>query len=137
MLTFISVKSTAFILLQGVPTSVDLEDVRAAILRIPGVMSVHELHIWQLSESKLIASVHVLVKAPPPVAPTASTPLLADAGGSGEHVCMSVANEIRQVLHGFGVHSSTIQPEYVEDRQDESVCDMLYSDCQLVADSSF
>ena len=55
-------KSTAFILLQGVPTSVSLEAVRESIQAIPGVISVHELHIWQLSESKIVASVHVLVK---------------------------------------------------------------------------
>ncbi|KDQ63669.1 hypothetical protein JAAARDRAFT_53861 [Jaapia argillacea MUCL 33604] len=86
------VQSTAFILLQGVPSNVSLEDVRSSILSVEGVLSVHELHIWQLSESKVVASVHVTA--------------------SRKHDFMRVAAKIREVLHHHGVHSSTIQPEY-------------------------
>ncbi|KAI0313726.1 cation efflux protein [Amylostereum chailletii] len=86
------VRSTSAILLQGVPSEVSFEDVREGILMVEGVLSVHELHIWQLSESKIIASVHV----------TASRKL----------DFMPVASDIRRVLHSHGIHSSTIQPEY-------------------------
>ncbi|KAI1793916.1 cation efflux protein [Ganoderma leucocontextum] len=86
------VRSTAFILLQGVPATVSLEETRDAILAVDGVLSVHELHIWQLSENKLVASVHVMA--------------------SRKHDFMPVAAQIRKVLHDRGVHSSTIQPEY-------------------------
>jgi len=123
------VRSASYILLQGVPTSVSLEDVREAILRVPGVMSVHELHVWQLSESKIVASVHVLVKksrkgrtATNATDSTASSQepgvdLIVGSGEveNGEHLYMSVASEIRRVLHDFGIHSSTIQPEYAMD----------------------
>ncbi|KAI8980647.1 cation efflux protein [Trametes punicea] len=86
------VRSTAFILLQGVPASVSLEEVRDAILAVDGVLSVHELHIWQLSENKIVASVHVMA--------------------SRRHDFMPVAAQIRKALHERGIHSSTIQPEY-------------------------
>ncbi|KAI0274636.1 cation efflux protein [Gloeopeniophorella convolvens] len=86
------VRSTSFILLQGVPSEVSLEDVRTDILTVEGVLSVHELHIWQLSETKIIASVHV----------TASRKV----------DFMPVASNIRRILHQHGIHSSTIQPEY-------------------------
>ena len=86
------VRSTSFILLQGVPPEVSLEDVRARILAVEGVFSVHELHIWQLSETKIIASVHINVPR--------------------EVDFMRVASEIRQILVQHGIHSSTIQPEY-------------------------
>jgi zinc transporter 1 len=86
------VRSTSFILLQGVPPEVSLEDVRARILAVEGVLSVHELHIWQLSETKIIASVHINVPR--------------------EVDFMRVASEIRQILVQHGIHSSTIQPEY-------------------------
>ncbi|KAN0100686.1 Cation efflux protein [Tylopilus felleus] len=86
------VKSASFILLQGVPPTISLDEVRASILRVKGVLSVHELHIWQLSESKIVASVHVMA--------------------SRDHDFMPVAVEIRKVLHHHGIHSSTIQPEY-------------------------
>lgn len=86
------VKSASFILLQGVPTSITLEDLREDIRRVRGVTSLHELHVWQLSESKIIASVHVCVDR------------------NVEY--MKVAADIREVLHDYNVHSCTIQPEY-------------------------
>ena len=85
-------KSTAFILLQGVPATVSLDEVRDAILAVDGVLSVHELHVWQLSENKIVASVHVTA--------------------SRKHDFMPVAAKIRKALHDRGIHSSTIQPEY-------------------------
>lgn len=87
-----TVRSTSFILLQGVPPTVSLEEVRAAILEVEGVLSLHELHVWQLSESKIVASVHVMA--------------------SRNHDFMPVAAKIRKALHERGIHSSTIQPEY-------------------------
>ena len=56
-----TVKSASYILLQGVPSHVSLDDVRDSIQAVDGVVSVHELHVWQLSESTVVASVHVLI----------------------------------------------------------------------------
>jgi len=87
------VRSASAILLQGTPSDVSLDEVRAGILRIPGVEDVHDLHIWSLSESKVIGSVHVLVKS--------------------SKVYIEVSARIREVLHLHGIHSSTIQPEII------------------------
>jgi solute carrier family 30 (zinc transporter), member 1 len=85
-----------------VPSTVSLEAVRTSILDVDGVLSVHELHIWQLSETKIVASVHVMA--------------------SRKHDFMPVAAEIRKVLHHHGIHSSTIQPEYTRlSRAEESL----------------
>ncbi|TFK30513.1 cation efflux protein [Coprinopsis marcescibilis] len=86
------VRSASFILLQGVPPTVSLDEVKDAILDVEGVISLHELHVWQLSENKLVASVHVLA--------------------SRTHDFMPIAAKIRKALHHLGIHSSTIQPEY-------------------------
>jgi len=75
-----------------VPRSIDVADVERAILAIDGVQSLHELHGWQLSETKLVASVHVAMFR--------------------THDFMTVALKIRKSLHHLGIHSSTIQPEY-------------------------
>lgn len=119
------VKSASFILLQGVPSSVPLEAVRSALLEVDGVLSVHELHIWQLSEQKNVASVHVLVDvdeaglSTPSAAPEAGPDQVDALGGEGglaipqEHKYMSIAAQIRGKLHTFSIHSSTIQPEFV------------------------
>lgn len=91
------VKSASFILLQGVPAGVPLEKVREAMQHVEGILSVHELHIWQLSERKIVASVHVLV----------------DCSTGQEARYMEIAAKLRSVLHTWGIHSSTIQPEFV------------------------
>lgn len=119
------VKSASFILLQGVPSSVPLEAVRSALLEVDGVLSVHELHIWQLSEQKNVASVHVLVDVDEAGLSTPSAPQEIGSeqsdnlGGEGglaiphEHKYMAIAAQIRGKLHAFSIHSSTIQPEFV------------------------
>lgn len=71
-----------------------LDEVKGAILDVEGVISLHELHVWQLSENKLVASVHVLA--------------------SRSHDFMPIAAKIRKALHHMGIHSSTIQPEYLQ-----------------------
>ncbi|KAJ7117612.1 cation efflux protein [Mycena epipterygia] len=86
------VRSASFVLLQGVPATISLDQVRSSILAVDGVLSLHELHIWQLSESKNIASVHVLA--------------------SRDLDFMPIAAQIRKALHDHGIHSCTIQPEY-------------------------
>ncbi|KAI9343376.1 cation efflux protein [Pilaira anomala] len=93
------VRQTASILLQGVPRSVPLKDVNNALLKLDGIISVHELHVWQLSDTKLIASLHVLLKS--------------------RQSYMKLGSQIRKLLHGYGIHSATIQPEFIEDRLDE------------------
>lgn len=55
------VRSASYILLQCVPRGISLQDVGEAIRKVKGVQDVHELHIWQLSENKVVASVHVRV----------------------------------------------------------------------------
>ncbi|ORY54747.1 cation efflux protein [Leucosporidium creatinivorum] len=88
-------KSASFILLQGVPSSIPLDRLRSAIAAVPGVHNVHELHVWSLSESKSVASVHVMTN-------------------EGDFV--EVSSKIRRVMHRFGIHSSTIQPEIVNSK---------------------
>jgi len=43
---------------------------------------------------------------------------------------MTVASEIRRVLHSYGIHSSTVQPEYALDGMDEDTAS-LHSACLI------
>ncbi|KAI5780650.1 cation efflux protein [Peziza echinospora] len=92
------VKSASKILLQAVPKGISLDEVKEDIRSIHGVESVHELHIWQLSDVKMIASLHIQIAFDP-------------MAGAGERY-MRLAKAIRTCLHAYGIHSSTIQPEY-------------------------
>ncbi|KAM0563523.1 hypothetical protein ACHAPJ_001244 [Fusarium lateritium] len=55
------VKSSGAILLQIAPKDISLEDVKHDIEKIPGIESVHELHIWRLDQRKSVASAHIVV----------------------------------------------------------------------------
>jgi len=48
-------------LLDGVPFSLDLEEVRSALADVDGVREVYDLHIWQLSAGRVALSAHVRV----------------------------------------------------------------------------
>lgn len=86
------VRSTCSILLQGVPRNIHAETVRDKIRKIPNVLSIHEFHLWTLSEQVWVASVHVKV------APSNF---------------MRVAVDIKVLMHEYGIHSTTVQPEFV------------------------
>jgi cobalt-zinc-cadmium efflux system protein len=49
-------------LMEGVPLNLSLEEIGRAIASVPGVASVHDLHIWSVAPDKPMLSAHVLVK---------------------------------------------------------------------------
>jgi cobalt-zinc-cadmium efflux system protein len=49
------------VLLEAAPRGVDLDDVRAHILRVDGVLAVHDLHAWTITSGQPVLSAHVVV----------------------------------------------------------------------------
>ncbi|HSJ19642.1 MAG TPA: cation diffusion facilitator family transporter, partial [Nocardioidaceae bacterium] len=49
------------VLLEASPRHVDLDDVRAHLLEVPGVVDVHDLHAWTITSGMPVLSVHVTV----------------------------------------------------------------------------
>jgi len=82
------------ILMQSVPEEMELEKITEEMLNLEGVVGIHDLHVWQLSDTKHVATVHITVYS--------------DSDFS------QVALKIKQLFHTYGVHSTTVQPEYVE-----------------------
>ncbi|OTB19081.1 hypothetical protein K445DRAFT_39530, partial [Daldinia sp. EC12] len=95
-------KATAQVLLQATPDHIDLQDIKEDIQALPGVISCHHVHIWQLSDTKVIASLHVQVAFP-----------ITSEGGERY---MKLAKQARKCLHAYGIHSATIQPEFCLDQ---------------------
>ncbi|CCT64085.1 related to zinc/cadmium resistance protein [Fusarium fujikuroi IMI 58289] len=89
-------KKSGAILLQTAPKGVNPEDVKNDIEMIPGIKSVHELHIWRLDQRKFVASAHIVVDS-------RTVQGFADK-----------ARIIMECLHAYGVHSATLQPEVLE-----------------------
>ena len=59
--TWILLRDTTHILLQGVPRGIDLDAVRAAMRAQPGVTDVHDLHIWSVAGDDACLTAHVVV----------------------------------------------------------------------------
>lgn len=91
-------KAASRILLQAVPAGLSIDHIIEDIESLPGVMSCHHLHVWQLSDTKLVASLHIQVGH--------------DIKGEGSDHYMFLARQVRRCLHEYGIHSSTIQPEF-------------------------
>ncbi|KAG7170672.1 Zinc transporter 1-like 1 [Homarus americanus] len=91
-------KVSALILLQTVPTHIQVDGIQKQLLNVDGVLAVHEFHVWQLAGERIIASAHIRCRN------------LKDY--------MVLAEKIKKMFHEEGIHSTTIQPEFVEFEDD-------------------
>lgn len=91
-------KAASRILLQAVPQGMSIDHIKEDIEGLPGVIGSHHLHVWQLSDTKIVASIHIQVDT--------------QIKGEGSERYMRLARQIRRCLHAYGIHSSTIQPEF-------------------------
>jgi cobalt-zinc-cadmium efflux system protein len=57
--TWSLLKETTNVLLEGVPRGIDLDAVEQALLAVPDVTGVHDLHVWALSSGRVALSAHV------------------------------------------------------------------------------
>ncbi|QTN20834.1 cation transporter [Brevundimonas sp. AJA228-03] len=90
--TWILLRDTTHILLEGAPRGVVLAEVRGAIEAIDGVDSLHDLHVWVSGADQPSCTVHVVLVA----------------GAKGEPVRQAVAALLEA---RFAIHHSTVQIE--------------------------
>lgn len=99
-------KESALILLQTVPTHIEVEKVKERLLQqIEGVVAIHEFHVWQLAGNRIIASAHIHCR------------------NLAEYT--RVAEEVKEFFHHEGIHSTTIQPEFVDESENSSIADCI------------
>ena len=87
-------RESSHILLEGLPREIHLKEVAAALLRVDGVMEVHDIHIWTLGTDLNALSCHVRIP--------------------DMHMedCEKILTSIREVLaHEFQITHSTVQFE--------------------------
>jgi cobalt-zinc-cadmium efflux system protein len=93
------IRDTVVILMEGAPRGLDLTDVRKAMLEVPGVEDVHDLHVWALSDGYRLLSAHI----------TVPDQALADTS--------TLLSDIKFVLHQrFHIEHATIEPECLDCR---------------------
>ena len=58
---FSLVRDAVDVLLETTPAHLDLDDVRAHLCQVPGVLDVHDLHAWTITSGMPVLSAHVTV----------------------------------------------------------------------------
>lgn len=58
--TWTLLKASMHVLLEGVPEGLGIDEINKAIAGIPGVASVHDLHVWSITSGKASLTVHVV-----------------------------------------------------------------------------
>ena len=84
-------KDAVYVLLEAVPGHIDLDEIARGLARIPGVHSVHDLHVWSLSSGQVALSAHLDLEA------MDDWPRILEAA--------------RTQLRPFGIGHATLQPE--------------------------
>jgi len=93
------------VLLEATPRGVDLDEVRDHIMRVPGVVDVHDLHAWTITSGVPVLSAHVIVDS-----------ACISEGRSGE-----VLDRLGECLGGhFDVSHCTFQLEPVGHQEHEA-----------------
>ena len=85
-------RETTAILLEGAPAHLDVAEIERMIAKCAGVASVHDLHVWRISERFDTLTAHVTLKR----------------GHHGTDVCREVAECLKSQ---YGLDHVTIQPE--------------------------
>jgi cobalt-zinc-cadmium efflux system protein len=85
-------RDTLHVLMEGVPLGLRLEDVAAALMKLDGVRTVHDLHVWTISSGQAALSAHVELDD------LARWPVLLESAR-------------RMLQTSFGISHVTLQPE--------------------------
>ncbi|KAF7710864.1 zinc transporter 10-like [Silurus meridionalis] len=100
-------RETASILLQIIPRDMPFNRVLQEVCSLPGVLSIHDAHLWELTKSRYVASMHVRVSAE------------LHSSLSGIKI---LHEQIRSALHHVGIHSATVQLEFGDGTLEKSYC---------------
>jgi cobalt-zinc-cadmium efflux system protein len=80
------------VLMENAPRGLDVEAVRAAIAAVPGIVAVHDLHVWAITPSRICLSAHVIGR-----------------DGSDRDALLAAINA--KLRDAFGIEHTTLQVE--------------------------
>jgi cobalt-zinc-cadmium efflux system protein len=103
---FVLVKESVNILLEAVPSDLDVEEMERALRAVPGVQGLHDIHLWTITSGVHAISAHLLV----------DDMLVSRAGQIQQEA-------IRILKERFGIAHTTIQLE-CQNCQEGFYCDM-------------
>jgi cobalt-zinc-cadmium efflux system protein len=102
------VRESLNILLEGLPRGLNLRSVIDAMRGVPGVLDVHDVHIWTLGSSAHALSCHALIEDVPP--------------SESERILKAINCLL---VERFSIHHTTIQFEHTRCAVSEAGCSMI------------
>lgn len=87
-------RESVTVLLEGTPAGLDMPSVVAAVRGVPGVLDIHDLHVWVIGPGVLACSCHIVVAE--------------QSIREGQRVLQAVSHELE---HCFHINHTTIQVE--------------------------
>lgn len=87
-------KDSLRLAMDGVPKEMDLENIKAELLKVKGVIDVHHVHVWALSTTENALTAHIVI----------SESSLPDF----DHI----KHELRHTLQHLEINHSTFEPEF-------------------------
>ena len=87
-------RESATVLLEGTPTGTDMPGVIGAIKGVPGVLDVHDLHVWMVGPGVVACSCHIIVAE--------------QSVREGQQVLRAVVEDLK---HRFHITHTTVQVE--------------------------
>ena len=109
------IKQALHVLMEGTPKDVDVNAIAAALRGIPGVVDVHDIHVWSVASDKKMFSCHMLVK-------------------QGTNSSQTLAQAVPLLEKQFGIRHATIQ--IVEQDIDTSTWSCKAESCSLTSNDN-
>ncbi len=96
---FLLLRDVLRVLSESAPADTDVAEIRSHLLGTPGVVAVHDVHVWAITSGAHVFTAHIVVE-----------PMVLNSGGAG-----ALLDELSDCLsHHFDVEHSTFQLEPAE-----------------------
>ncbi|VVC75626.1 Metal cation efflux system protein CzcD [Aquicella siphonis] len=103
--TWVLLKESINVLLEGVPAHINLETLEAAARGVDGVKDIHELHVWTITSGRVSLTAHVVIDK--------------------SRDCEQVLQKIRELFASqFGISHTTLQHESKKCLDGEEICNL-------------
>lgn len=101
--TWVLLKESINVLLEGVPVGIDLKKLEVSILNIDGILDVHDLHVWAITSDKISLTAHVVIDE--------------------KYDCEILLSKLRKFLAcNFGIFHTTFQHERKKCSEEQALC---------------
>lgn len=90
--TWVLLKESINVLLEGVPEGVNLKELERLMREVPGILEIHELHVWAITNDKISLTAHLIVDE--------------------KYECENILQSLQQLLASqFGIFHTALQLE--------------------------